>query len=264
MLWSLVLYPSLRLLTSGLSELSYRFGDTVNTASRMESTSKKGKIQVSMTTADILRDSGKGHWIVRREDKVLAKGIGVVQTCWLRVRSEPVRENGADIDGSARYVDNSSHGTPDEDGDDDRYAGTVDWLTESLSQYLKVVVTQQRRSGQSEDSAEVLTEAEERILTSAKAPIEEMADTKIAFPDVENLESVQEEAGSIDLGADVMTQLRSLVWAIASKYVSTILLLSRLCLNLPCQPTTRLFLFSTATNRSPSTTLNMHHMSQCA
>jgi class 3 adenylate cyclase len=59
------------------------FGDTVNTASRMESTGEKSRIQVSSKTADILSEAGKGHWLRAREDLVEAKGKGKLQTYWL-------------------------------------------------------------------------------------------------------------------------------------------------------------------------------------
>ena len=61
------------------------FGDTVNTASRMESTGEKTKIQVSPTTAEELIGSGKGHWIEPREGGVEAKRKGRMQTYWLKI-----------------------------------------------------------------------------------------------------------------------------------------------------------------------------------
>ena len=59
------------------------FGDTVNTASRMESTGEKNRIQVSEKTADLLSQAGKGHWLIPREDVVEAKGKGMLKTFWL-------------------------------------------------------------------------------------------------------------------------------------------------------------------------------------
>ena len=59
------------------------FGDTVNTAARMESNGQKGRIQVSSTTADLLSTDGKSHWLTAREDLVDAKGKGKMQCYWV-------------------------------------------------------------------------------------------------------------------------------------------------------------------------------------
>lgn len=59
------------------------FGDTVNTASRMESTGEGGKIQVSQATADLLIADGKGKWLEKRNELVAAKGKGEMQTYWV-------------------------------------------------------------------------------------------------------------------------------------------------------------------------------------
>lgn len=61
------------------------FGDSVNTASRMESTGERGKIQVSEETAKLLMAVGKERWLTEREDQVHAKGKGLLRTYWLRV-----------------------------------------------------------------------------------------------------------------------------------------------------------------------------------
>ena len=45
---------------------------------------------------------------------------------------------------------------------------------------------------------------------------------RIAFPAVHNLEAVQEEAESIELGMQVMVQLDKFVWSIAATYVSIV------------------------------------------
>ena len=59
------------------------FGDTVNTASRMESTGQRGKIQISQQTAELLVAAGKKHWISPRGKKIDAKGKGKLTTFWV-------------------------------------------------------------------------------------------------------------------------------------------------------------------------------------
>jgi class 3 adenylate cyclase len=59
------------------------FGDTVNTAARMESTGLPGRIHVSEQTAKLLVHTGHGNWVSKRTDLVEAKGKGMLQTYWI-------------------------------------------------------------------------------------------------------------------------------------------------------------------------------------
>ncbi|CAB9509228.1 Receptor-type guanylate cyclase gcy [Seminavis robusta] len=61
------------------------FGDAMNTASRLETTGMRGKIQLSSETADLLVAAGKAKWVLPRADPVMAKGKGELQTFWLRL-----------------------------------------------------------------------------------------------------------------------------------------------------------------------------------
>jgi class 3 adenylate cyclase len=63
------------------------FGDTMNTASRMESNGMSGRIHVSQETAEELCAKGKSTWVTSREDKIVAKGKGEMQTYWVNVRA---------------------------------------------------------------------------------------------------------------------------------------------------------------------------------
>eukprot|EP00980_Cylindrotheca_fusiformis_P025951 scaffold14981_cov90-Cylindrotheca_fusiformis.AAC.1 len=60
------------------------FGDTMNTASRMEHTGERNRIQLSQATADLLKAADLGQWIIPRVSKIFVKGKGDMQTYWLR------------------------------------------------------------------------------------------------------------------------------------------------------------------------------------
>ncbi|KAL3922335.1 MAG: hypothetical protein SGARI_006473 [Bacillariaceae sp.] len=81
------------------------FGDTVNTAARMESTGSPGRIQCTEATAELLQIAGKGDWIKEREELVVAKGKGELKTYWIEVTSG--RRSQKSIDDSDRSGDRS-------------------------------------------------------------------------------------------------------------------------------------------------------------
>ena len=72
------------------------FGDTMNTAARMESTGAKNMIQISQSTADLLAEAGKAHWFVPRDGLVTAKGKGEMQTYWIKRQQQSNPENEKD------------------------------------------------------------------------------------------------------------------------------------------------------------------------
>ena len=59
------------------------FGDTMNTAARMESLGEANRIHLAASTAQLLQQAGKHKWLEARIDTVLVKGKGKMQTYWL-------------------------------------------------------------------------------------------------------------------------------------------------------------------------------------
>ena len=73
------------------------FGDTVNTASRMESNGIRGRIHCSQATADKLIEADKGRWLTRRNTRIEAKGKGRMQTYWIHPKASR-SSNGSSTD----------------------------------------------------------------------------------------------------------------------------------------------------------------------
>ena len=51
----------------------------------MESTGVESRIQLSQQAANALIAQGKQHWLVPREDKIVAKGKGLLDTYFLNM-----------------------------------------------------------------------------------------------------------------------------------------------------------------------------------
>lgn len=73
------------------------FGDTINTAARLQTTGQIGKIHISTACANELIQFGKGDWIQKRDEKVQAKGKGELETYWLqRPQGDVTSASGSD------------------------------------------------------------------------------------------------------------------------------------------------------------------------
>ena len=73
------------------------FGDTINVASRMESTGEAGQIQVSAELAQLLRQSDREHWVTPRDGLVFVKGKGDQHTFWLTDEVSSTRRSSVEV-----------------------------------------------------------------------------------------------------------------------------------------------------------------------
>jgi class 3 adenylate cyclase len=90
------------------------FGDSMNTAARMESHGVAGQIHISEDTAKALMAKGKSHWVAPREDQVNVKGKGLLNTFWVVNRKDRA---------FARAESSAGHTDDDDDDDVVNYEG---------------------------------------------------------------------------------------------------------------------------------------------
>ena len=183
------------------------FGDTMNTASRMESTGQRGKIQISQETADLLIAAGRMSWITPREERVVAKGKGEMQTYWVNI--------GTTIDISA-FQDGSLDGSLSEtDGPfaalSPKTTRLVLWNVEILLDLLRQI---QVLRG---ENAPPLQETVIRSKESTKIAYDEVEDV-INFPPYRG-QQAEIETEDVELVPEVEQQLEDFLSTIASMYI---------------------------------------------
>jgi class 3 adenylate cyclase len=229
------------------------FGDTVNTAAIIGSTSKPKKIQISQSTADLVKEGGKEYWIGEREEKVQVKGKGDMQTYWVIPRTGATTIMGPSVPGmisrssltpsvisrssitpSKMESDNSANLIPSGGlmwGDAKELIRTnvgkeskvtkqerlVNWQVETLSRSLKEVVEFRAAMKKSKG----IGEADRLIkpITTESSVIEEVVES-IIIPQIEPnvLARAKKEPVSVDLSSEVLNQLRDYVSIISSLY----------------------------------------------
>ncbi len=108
----------------------------------------RGRIQVSQTTADLIRSAGKGSWVQPRKDKVVAKGLGALKTFWIEqeTKEEAVNSSNRSTSSETRSEGDtppSKHTQDTLTGRDaaTRHGRNVDWMAEVLSDYVKKIVS---------------------------------------------------------------------------------------------------------------------------
>jgi hypothetical protein len=218
------------------------FGDTVNTTARVESTGMRNKIHISHETAELLAGSGKGHWITSREEKVVAKGKGEMQTYFLDLRGESAKSTSsagsdsctgpaADDEMESLTVAVPRNGCATSkvaDGEQSemrtisaKQQRLVDWNAEVMARILREIIA--RRQASSVEVLVVSDEAKLKTLEDAKLcgdilAIEEVVEI-VALPsfDAEAARN-QEDPELIELGENVTEQLREYVAIISAMY----------------------------------------------
>ena len=202
------------------------FGDTINVTSRIENLGLPNRIHLSKHTADLLSEAGKSHWLIRREDQVVAKGKGEMETFFLSLQTkakECMSEGHSDMSGDSTEVAERT-GSTDEDKSSssffspgDKIYRLVHWNSEILLNVLKKIAARRECAGVNRDSPVVLTECEKSIERSALSVLDEVKEI-IELPGYRGIGEEEVDIAAVELGQDVSKQLTRYVKTLALMY----------------------------------------------
>jgi len=207
------------------------FGDTVNTAARMESNGARGRIHISQETADLLVAAGKSKWVTPREGTIQAKGKGELKTFWLQVigddaYSSEMNSSSASDDFEKTMI-NDPPAMPIPLNQEDfskeidkvvlspKMQRLVDWNVDQLSRLLRAVVARRNALKKLSNPKNSLYEQNNKRTGTVLEEVKEV----ITLPnfDANTFKSV-EDPDSIELPNEAMTQLHDYVTKICMMY----------------------------------------------
>jgi hypothetical protein len=201
------------------------FGDTVNTAARMESTGARRKIQVSQETAELIIASHP-NWVKPRQDIVVAKGKGEMQTYWLLPQRELAAtsthssEDSENLNIKAAAGEEGSGGASSKDpvapGVDDKIHRLVDYTSDILLQILKKIVAKRGSEAKITPATEKNLEELEDSIGKAGICLDEVEEI-IELP---TFDQAAYNSKDVEVSTDVVAQLVSFVNMVASMYRS--------------------------------------------
>mmetsp|Transcript_20229 Transcript_20229/g.43726 ORF Transcript_20229/g.43726 Transcript_20229/m.43726 type:complete len:1181 (+) Transcript_20229:158-3700(+) len=204
------------------------FGDTVNTAARMESTGMRDRIHISQETADLIIAAGKSHWVVPREDVVVAKGKGEMRTFWLLPREDVAPSTKA----SSETMEEFGHVEVSMDPEpmvqavtavkSDKIQRMIDWNCDILLQLLRLIGAKRQASRRASISGSAMdTELDEleREISTGGLPVDEIVEC-IELPSFDSA-AYEKDPRFVEIGEAVEAQLHSFVTIVASMYRDT-------------------------------------------
>jgi len=184
------------------------FGDTVNTAARMESTGTINKIQVSESTAELLKSARKTHWLQARDEMVEVKGKGLMITYWVEPRSSVASSTATTVSVTKPMSEiGDSFIAPRVTSQTERL---INWNIDVLERLLKKIVA--RRIALKRKSTNINWKKckHSKIVLSEVQEVIKLPEYNSKYSDI--------NAESIVLDPKVRLQLREFVTAIALTY----------------------------------------------
>eukprot|EP00980_Cylindrotheca_fusiformis_P003630 scaffold814_cov100-Cylindrotheca_fusiformis.AAC.12 len=205
------------------------FGDTVNTAARIETTGRRDMIHLSQETAELVNQAGKSKWIVRRNDTVVAKGKGEIQTYWLLSEKDMEAGNSSvDTKGMSalpvvnamqpRLAKTAMNVLDPESSLPPKIKRLVDWNVDVLKRLLKqIIIKREETQTEQLDITHPQMMKTEMNIGCDTYVLDEVVEI-IRLPGYHNDVKYQQDTSKIEIPKEVESQLRLYVSSIAAMH----------------------------------------------
>ena len=199
------------------------FGDTVNTAARIESTGLKDRIHLSQETADLLKEAGKDKWLIPRTDLVHAKGKGEMKTYWLASNNGEVpkdRGTKTAVANVSKAKSTKKTTIPSNTQMSTKVNRLIDWNVDVLKRLLRLIVAKRAAANfeATNGTNQKVSRAEKEILAKNGMVLDEVADI-VTLPKFDaKLQRNQLDPRSVEIPPKALEQLREYVECIALVY----------------------------------------------
>ena len=167
---------------------------------------------MSKETADLLIAAGKAHWVKTRQDMVMAKGKGRMQTFWLHIKDDV---SNAHLSTAADSVNDTFL-----DSTDNKTMRLIDWQVDVLCRFLKQILA--RRNAEKQGQTGLSTDHQQNSLKWSQQPgkicLDEVKEI-IWLPEFDaDAARNQDDPTTIELNDAVVSQLRAFITSIANLY----------------------------------------------
>ena len=201
------------------------FGDTVNTAARIESTGLRHRIHLSQETADLLKEAGKESWVAPRDGVVVAKGKGEMQTFWLLTKDGDVfahTPDGVAIKSTRKTSQRQlvKNIIPAQMAVNPKIDRLVDWNVDVLKRLLKLIMAKRVAKYDPNYTPQIdeVAKTEGNILLKDGMALDEVVEI-VELPKFDaKTQRSQPDPNTMEISSQVIQQLREFVENIACMY----------------------------------------------
>ena len=205
------------------------FGDTVNTAARIESTGFRNRIHLSHETAELLYKAGKPNWLRKRTETIVAKGKGEMQTYWLLTNEELASGVvGEDVSKTAaplpivranapRIASAATDALDPESTLPPRIKRLVDWNVDVLKKLLQKIVAKRNATEKERLDPNHPTMMKTEVNIGCDTYVLDEVTEIVRLPKYTHLTTV-EDPRKVELPSEVIAQLRLYVASVAAMH----------------------------------------------